>query len=369
MGYALLFAGQGSQHAGMLPWLERVRECDALLAVLADTLGSDWRTRLNDRDWATSNRVAQPLIVGTTLAAWAALSARLASTPVCVAGYSVGELSAYAAAGVCTPALALELAARRAMLMDEAVRGLCTGLLSIARVSEDEVLARCPDLETSIRIDRDHGLYAGTVSALAAAERELGGRADCKRIDVALASHSSWMRSAAAGFARELEELDIRSAACPVATNATGAATRDRAFCAARSPIRSTIRSSGKAAWPRWPSAARAACSNSGRVRRSPACGRRNIRIFPFDPSRTFGMSTGRRPGSLVIRSAAGCHRSRTQVHTDQRPWLTINWPSQGPVWHKGRMPLNGRALPQTHHVEGRAAQHRRPLCRHIQRT
>ena len=39
MSYALLFAGQGSQHAGMLPWLVTARECDALVAALADTAG------------------------------------------------------------------------------------------------------------------------------------------------------------------------------------------------------------------------------------------------------------------------------------------------------------------------------------------
>jgi [acyl-carrier-protein] S-malonyltransferase len=227
MGYGLLFAGQGSQRPDMLPWLEREPGCAALLAALDATLGSDWRAHLTDRHWAWSNRVAQPLIVGTALAAWSALSPRLGRPPVGVAGYSVGELAAYAAAGACTPALALSLADQRALLMDEAVRGLSTGLLSIARAGEADVLARSPGLEVAIRIDVDHAVYAGTATLLAAAERELAELASCKRIDVALASHSSYMRDAAAGFARALTGVDFRSPACPVATNATGSATRD----------------------------------------------------------------------------------------------------------------------------------------------
>jgi [acyl-carrier-protein] S-malonyltransferase len=227
MGYALLFAGQGSQHADMMPWLERAREGDALLATLGDTLGSDWRARLDEPAWAIDNRVAQPLLVGTALAAWSALSARLERAPMAVAGYSVGELSAYAAAGALAPPQALMLAARRASLMSDAVRGLGTGLLSVAGMSESDVLACCPGLEPAIRIDRCHAIYAGTDAMLAGAEAHLGERATCKRVDVALASHSSWMRAAAAAFARLLDGVEFRAPSCPIATNAGATATRD----------------------------------------------------------------------------------------------------------------------------------------------
>jgi [acyl-carrier-protein] S-malonyltransferase len=197
-----------------------------MLAALGAVLGLDWRLRLNDHDWAFSNRVAQPLIVGTSLAAWSALAARLDRPPTCVAGYSVGELSAFAGAGACAPTRALDLAVRRAALMDEAVREVSTGLLSIARATEAEVLARLTTLEVAIRIAPDHALYAGTTAALAAAEAALGERAACRRVDVALASHSSYMRSAAAGFAQRLAQAGLRTPGCPIAINAGGTATR-----------------------------------------------------------------------------------------------------------------------------------------------
>ena len=66
------------------------------------------------------NRVTQPAIVGATLAMWEALKCRL-PTPSLVAGYSIGELSAYGVAGALDPLDAVRLAATRAGLMNAAV--------------------------------------------------------------------------------------------------------------------------------------------------------------------------------------------------------------------------------------------------------
>lgn len=232
MSCALLFSGQGGQHAAMLPWLEQASAAAPLLAALDRLLGTGWRGRLEERDWALSNRVAQPLIVGTALAAWAALAPRLARSPLAVAGYSVGELAAYAAAGVLEPEQALALAPLRARLMDDAVQGVATGLLSVAGLTEAAVLASCPALRPAIRIRVDHVLYAATVAELDAAPAALGPQATCKRVDVALASHSPWMHSAAAGFALELRRVGFAAPRCPVATNAHGRATRAPAVLA-----------------------------------------------------------------------------------------------------------------------------------------
>jgi len=46
MNYALLFPGQGSQHADMLPWLEAEALAAPVLQAMADILGADWRQRL-----------------------------------------------------------------------------------------------------------------------------------------------------------------------------------------------------------------------------------------------------------------------------------------------------------------------------------
>ena len=100
MSLALLFSGQGLQQAGMLPWLDTQAEAADLLRQMAARLGSDWRQRLSEPAWAERNDVAQVLVTACGLAAWQVLRARGLPEPVVCAGYSVGEVAAYSAAGV-----------------------------------------------------------------------------------------------------------------------------------------------------------------------------------------------------------------------------------------------------------------------------
>lgn len=225
MSYALLFAGQGTQHAGMLPWLEQAAPAQPLLAQLLNTLGCNWRGAL-DGPHRARNDVAQPLIVGTALAAWAALRALLEQGPEIVAGYSVGELAALGAAGSVAPGEAIVLACRRAALMDAAAAGCETGLLSIGGVPAAQVLAEHPALECAIRIGPEQNVFGGTRAALQAARAALQDRARLKDIDVALASHTRWMRSAADGLVPVLQAARLQPPGCAIALNATGAATR-----------------------------------------------------------------------------------------------------------------------------------------------
>lgn len=226
MSYALLFSGQGTQHPQMFPWIDAAPAAQPVLRVLEECIGGNWRTLLAADACGASNALAQPLIVGTSLAAWAALRPLLPQPPQVVAGYSVGEVAACAAAGVFAPEQAILLARQRARLMDASVAGTDTGLLAISAVPEAEVLALCPGLECAIRIDPDNNLFGGARDALAQAERALRGRATFKRICVALASHTSWMRSASLEFGTLLEASRLRPLECPIALNATGATTR-----------------------------------------------------------------------------------------------------------------------------------------------
>lgn len=227
MGYALLFSGQGTQHPQMFPWIDAAPAAQPVLRVLEECIGGNWRALLTADACRASNALAQPLIVGTALAAWAALRPLLAQPPQAVAGYSIGEVAACAAAGAFTPEQAIPLARQRASLMDAAVAGVDTGLLAISAVPEADVLALCPGLECAIRIAADNNLFGGTRAALAQAEEALRGRATFKRICVALASHTSWMRSASLEFGKLLETSPMHPLECAIALNATGATTRN----------------------------------------------------------------------------------------------------------------------------------------------
>ena len=167
-------------------------------------------------------------ILVLALAAWAALADRLEQGPRALAGYSVGELPAFACAGVLAPAAALALARQRAALMDAAVAGRDTGLLSVSGMPAAQLLQAYPALDCAIAIGADQGIYAGERSALDACAARLTEQGTlCKLLEVRVASHSRWMRSAALGFAAQLEAVCFARPRAALVLNASGASTRD----------------------------------------------------------------------------------------------------------------------------------------------
>jgi [acyl-carrier-protein] S-malonyltransferase len=228
MSYAVLFSGQGTQHAGMLPWLESEPHCQPALKAMEGVLGMQWRAALEDASTRSSNAFAQPLLVGTALAAWAALQAQLPERPAVVAGYSVGELAAYACAGALPAQAALALALQRAAHMDAAVVGLHTGLLSVSGLHAEQVLQDHAEMDCAIVIGPQQAIYAGTQQQLETAARALAQLgAVCTVLDVRVASHSRWMAQAAIAFAQDLAGLPLSRPHAALVLNSTGAGTRD----------------------------------------------------------------------------------------------------------------------------------------------
>lgn len=218
MSLALIFSGQGHQHAGMLPWLAP----DALTQALCERLGvADWRAALADPAWARRNRNAQLLITATALAAWRQLADELPE-PLGIAGYSVGELAAFGAAGVLAPTDALALAARRAELMDEASRATPGGLMGVTGLARDALLSLLRDTPLAIAISNgeDRVVLGGPQRALDDFE-PLAGRhgARCTRLAVDVASHTAAMQPAADGFAERLRLVRFEAPRWPLFSN------------------------------------------------------------------------------------------------------------------------------------------------------
>jgi [acyl-carrier-protein] S-malonyltransferase len=228
MSYALLFPGQGTQHPHMLAWLEAQPAAAPLLQQLAAQIGPDWRTTLADAERSRDNHFAQLLLTGLCLAAWRCI-APLLPPPAVVAGYSVGELPAFAAAGVFSDVQALALAVARSDCMSRSVAGLHTGLLSVngapaALVSD--VTARW-QLDVAIELAPDRCVLGGLDNALTAAEAQLAAAgARCQRLAVALASHTRHMQAAVAGFAPHVQALPFAAGHTPLVCNLSGALTR-----------------------------------------------------------------------------------------------------------------------------------------------
>ncbi len=223
MAYALLFSGQAKQHADMLPWLESAPAAAPVLRQMEAHIGADWRAALADPLRRADNGFAQGVITGTALAAWAALQAAGLPVPLAVAGYSVGELAAFAAAGALSVESAMALAQARARCMDQAVAGLATGLMSVTGMARARAQALCPALECAIDLGPEQAVFAGVDADLNAALLRLPREgAQCTRLDVRVASHSRWMRPALAPFEAALHNVAWSPSLCPLALNATG---------------------------------------------------------------------------------------------------------------------------------------------------
>ena len=227
MTLALLFPGQGAQYPQMLRWLDHRQEAAATPGRMAALIGPDWRARLDDVDWLASNRVAQQLLTGIGLAAWQCLSARL-RPPAVVAGYSVGELAAFAVAGALDTETALALAGDRADAMSDSVAGADTGLLAVHGPRALEIAQADPDLAVAIRIANDRVIVGGLSTALdRAAIRWTEAGLRCTRLTVRIASHTPWMARAAEAFAQRLSAVPLRTPQAAIVCNFSGTATRN----------------------------------------------------------------------------------------------------------------------------------------------
>ena len=134
----------------LAPWLELPGAAERL-AAWSDISGLDL-ARLGTTATAeeiTDTAVTQPLVVAATLLAHEELTKRglLSGVDTVVAGHSVGEIAAYAIAGVISADDAVALAATRGAEMAKACAVEPTGMSAVLGGDEAEVLARLEALD------------------------------------------------------------------------------------------------------------------------------------------------------------------------------------------------------------------------------
>ncbi len=156
-------------------------------------------------DEITDTAVTQPLVVAATLLANAELINRglLAGKQTVVAGHSVGEIAAYAIAGVITPDDAVRLAAVRGAEMAKACAVEPTGMSAVLGGDEAEVLARLEalDLIPANRNAAGQIVAAGAIAALEKLAEDPPAKARVRPLATAGAFHTGYMASALDGYA------------------------------------------------------------------------------------------------------------------------------------------------------------------------
>ncbi len=224
---AFLAPGQGSQTPGMLAeWLELPGAADRL-AAWSQISGLDL-ARLGTTATAeeiTDTAVTQPLVVAATLLAYEELAKRGLPAQTVVAGHSVGEIAAYAIAGVISPDDAVGLAAVRGREMAAACAAEPTGMSAVLGGDEAEVLARLEALEL-VPANRNAAgqiVAAGAVSALEKLAEDPPAKARVRQLATAGAFHTHFMASALDGYAAAAEQVSAADPTTTLLSNFDGA--------------------------------------------------------------------------------------------------------------------------------------------------
>jgi len=221
---ALLAPGQGSQTPGMLAsWLELPGAAERL-AVWSDISGLDL-ARLGTTATAeeiTDTAVTQPLVVAATLLAHEELTKRglLAGVDTVVAGHSVGEIAAYAIAGVISADDAVKLASTRGAEMAKACAVEPTGMSAVLGGDEAEVLARLEalDLVAANRNAAGQIVAAGALSALDKLAEDPPAKARVRQLATAGAFHTRYMASALDAYSAAADGVTASDSPLPTVT-------------------------------------------------------------------------------------------------------------------------------------------------------
>jgi [acyl-carrier-protein] S-malonyltransferase len=238
MRLAILCPGQGAQSPAMLDLAaadpKALARVEAWLRAAGGPVAQMPLPELLAHPTAMfDNRCAQPLVVAATLMAWTMLDGLLPA-PSMVAGFSVGEVSAYAIAGVLPLDEAPALASRRAAIMSEAAaRSGEQGMAAVTGIAPQAALELLAQAGCEAAIDTPGALVAGGLrphlERLAALAPQAG--AGCKPLPINIASHTGLLASAVEPL-RSLLQANCAAPSLPLLAGVSGAIVHDGAEAA-----------------------------------------------------------------------------------------------------------------------------------------
>ena len=233
MSKAYIFPGQGSQFPGMGKALcERSAEARELMDRANGILGFPITDIMfgESADDLKATRVTQPAIFihSVVLALCSGLE-----TPAMVAGHSLGEFSALAAAGAMSFEDALKLVAVRASAMQkccEKVPGAMAAIIKLPTETIEEICASCSGLVIPANYNSEgQVVISGEAEAVAEACEKMK-EAGAKRalpLPVSGAFHSPLMEPARLELAEAIDRTPFQAPSCPVYQNVTALPSTD----------------------------------------------------------------------------------------------------------------------------------------------
>ncbi|MCL7407957.1 ACP S-malonyltransferase [Marivivens donghaensis] len=240
---AFVFPGQGAQAIGMGKALaDAYPAAKAIFDEVDDALGESLSSLIWDGDieTLTLTKNAQPALMATSLAAMRALEAEGVSITAAdyVAGHSLGEYSALAAAGAISVADAARLLRTRGTAMQDAVPvgvGAMAALLGLdfeAATAVAEEAAQGQVCQAANDNDPSQVVVSGHKEAVERAltiAKEKGAKR-ALLLPVSAPFHCALMKPAADVMAEALDDVQINAPAVPVVANVRAAAVTDPAM-------------------------------------------------------------------------------------------------------------------------------------------
>ncbi len=240
MSLLLLFPGQGSQKPGMAKDLAAAYPAARQVFDAADAaLGAPLSTLCFEgpAEELTRTHNAQPALLAHGAAVWAVVQARASAHVVAAAGHSLGEFSAYHAAGALPLGDAVRLVRRRGELMYETGvqrPGAMAAILGELQRPIDEVCAEASAAGVVVPANYNALEQVVISGEVAGVERgmELAKAAGAKRavrLQVSGAFHSPLMQPAEAGLSQALGIAAWTAPRWPVYSNVTALPVDDAA--------------------------------------------------------------------------------------------------------------------------------------------
>jgi len=228
--FAFVFPGQGSQSRGMMNVYEDFAAVRDTFAEASDILKQDlWQLVAEGTDDDLSATVnTQPVMLTAGVAVYRAWQSQNGPVPAIMAGHSLGEYTALAAAGTLRFSDALPLVRYRAQCMQQAVPEGVGGIAAILGLDDDAVRAVCSEgaqgevLEAVNYNSPGQVVIAGNRTAVerGMAIAKAKGAKRAIMLPMSVPSHCMLLQGAAEQLREYLISVAIQNPAIPVLHNA-----------------------------------------------------------------------------------------------------------------------------------------------------
>ena len=226
MKAVILFPGQGAQKVGMGKDLyDTYPAAKAMMDAADAALGYSLTDVMFNGPDAELTRTCncQPALYLHGLVLWEILRSEVEIEPVAAAGLSLGEFTAHAAAGTFSMEDGLKIVQKRGAYMEEACQAAPSTMAAMIGGNDEAVqkLAAECDIDVANFNCPGQTVVSGSVEGVdkAVAGAKAAGFKLAKKLNVAGAYHSRYMKSAQEKLLPELAAATMQMPACPVYCN------------------------------------------------------------------------------------------------------------------------------------------------------